>query len=115
MFYNVNVQKSTVLKELQVDYNTKGLWVAREKLSKHVDHHSYATVVQHGKAVVQTAHVPAIKKHVPSKHKAFTLDTAKKVSKIISSPQGSSKPVQQRLWPSNSHNPTVFNTLDQSV
>ena len=103
MFYNVNVQKSTVLKELQVDHNTRRLWVAQEKLSKHVDHRSYATVVQHGKAVVQTAHVSAIKKHVPSKHKAFTLDTPIKVSKIISSPQGSSKSVQQQLWPSNFH------------
>ena len=103
MFYNVNVQKSTVLKELQVDYNTRSSWLAREKLSKHVDHRSYATVVLHGKAVVQTAHVPLIKKHVLTKNKPYTLDTTKKVSKIIPSPQGSSKPVERRLWPSNSH------------
>ena len=91
------------MKEFQVDHNTRSFWLARAKSYNQLDHRSYATVVHNGKAVVQTSQLPASKKHVFSRHKVSSLDTAKKVTKVNFSPQHTCETVQKQICPSKLH------------
>ena len=57
VIYNVNVHTNEVEKQFACLRPTWSLWWAQaNSFHKQVDHHSYATVLKEGKAIVQTPH-----------------------------------------------------------